>query len=127
MIAALLAIFLLLFMGGGLADQLVHVDDQAKAHISDKDRREKVIDASNQLNKELETVVKSLNSHFGELVDVNAEYSSTEADFDAVRAKLKSDQAAATKAVLDARDAMHEQMTREEWTAVFTPKEKGDK
>lgn len=123
MVAALLAVILLLFMGGGMASQLANIDDQAKEHIADKARREKVIDASKDLNEELETVIKSLDSHFGELVNVNADYASKEADYDAVRARLKADQAAATKAVLDARDKMHEQMTRAEWTAVFTPTE----
>lgn len=123
MIAALLAVFLLLFMSGGLADQLTHIDDRVKDHVPDKDRREIIIDASKALNKELETVIKSVDQHFGELVDVNADYTSTEADFDAVREKIKADQVAATKAILDARDIMHEQITREEWAAVFAPSE----
>jgi hypothetical protein len=119
MIAALLAVFFLLFMSGGLASQLADIDDQAKEHVAEKARREIIIDASKTLNEELEKVVKSLDEHFGELVDVNADYASTESDFDAVRAKLKTDQTTATQAVLDARDKMHKQMTREEWSAVF--------
>lgn len=67
---------------------------------------------------------KRLAADLGDLIRVHRAYASTEKDFDAVNAKLKSDQEAVTKVLLDAPDRLKAQITKEEWTGAFAaPKE----
>ena len=124
MIVALLGLVALLFLGGNVASTLTGVEKSAKHHVPDKARRETILDAGKQLEKELKSMEKRLNTHFTELVKVHQTYGSVGADFDAITAKLKEDQSATAKAILDARETMREQMTREEWTAVFASAKK---
>ena len=119
MIVGTLAILMLLFGGGGLDFYLTNLKGNVKEHVQDKARQELIIDAGDTLSKELQSLGKQIDTHFKDLVVVHADFQSSEKDFDAVAINLMEDQKAASKLVLDARDAMHEQMTKEEWEAVF--------
>ena len=66
-----------------------------------------------------ESISSMVRLHINGLGSTHTDFSSTAAEFDLATARLVADQKATSKLVLDARDAMHEQMTREEWTAVF--------
>lgn len=124
MLAALAALLAILFLGGSANYPLNQVQKMAKKHVSDPVRLEKVLDTGKQLEKELKAMEKDLTADFGRLVAVHHAFASTEADFDAVKAKLKGDQQAVAKTLLDARDAMRAQMTKAEWTAVFAAPQK---
>jgi hypothetical protein len=124
MLAALAALLAVMFLGGSANYPLNQVHKTAKKHITDPVRLEKVLDTGKQLEKELKAMEKGLAADFGDLVAVHRAFASTEADFDAVKAKLKADQQAVAKTLLEARDAMRAQMTKAEWTAVFAAPKK---
>lgn len=119
MIWATLAYLIILFGDGGLEHYLTDLKGDVKEHVQDKARQELIIDEGKALSGEMETLGKQIDEHFNDLVVVHGEFTSSAADFDEVSAKLKTDQAEAAQLILDARDAMHEQMTKEEWTAIF--------
>lgn len=120
MIIAITALFILLFGGGGLEFYLTNLKDSVKDAVPDKPRREEIMDTSKALEKELESLQKDVGKQFKSYVDVHNNYKATPADFDAVTTQLVSDQQKFAKLVLDARYKMHEQMTADEWRAVFS-------
>jgi hypothetical protein len=119
MIVGTLALLMFLFGGGGLEYYLTNLKGDVKEHVASEASQEKIIQASKKLSSELGTLQTEIDDHFKELVEIHADFRSSAEDFDAVAAKLVIDQKAATSFVLDARDTMHEQMTRDEWEAVF--------
>lgn len=124
MVAAILAVFLIFFVGANMGSQLSDLEDKVKDHVSDKARRKIIINTCKELEKDMKSMSKTLDTHFGDLAEAHHAYASTATDFNTVTAKLKANQKAAAKMFLDARDSMHRQMTREEWTAVFQASEK---
>lgn len=122
MLIATIAALMLLFGGGSLNFYLTNLKGPVKEHVQDKDRREVILDASKALSKDLKVLEKQIEEHFEELVEVHNDYDSKESNFDAATTKLLGDQHDLSTWVLDARDVMHEQMTKEEWEAVFKPK-----
>jgi hypothetical protein len=119
MIVGTLAVLLLLFGGGGIEFYLTHLKSDVKEHVQDKERQAAVIDASKALSKHLKSSEKKVDAHFHEWVGTHNNFSSTPADFDAVTAKLIADQKDVSGRILDARDAMHKALTRDEWKAIF--------
>ena len=119
MIVALCGLLALLLMGGHGGATLSNIEEGVKDQVPDKVRRAEILDISKQLEDELRTIEKRLNAHFDEFAKVETAYGSVDADFDAVTAKLRDDARDTSKAVLDAREGMREQMTRAEWDAVF--------
>ena len=123
MIVGTLTILLLIFSGGSLEFYLTHMKSDVKAHVQDKARQVIIIDASKALAKDLKELGEEIDDHFEDWVEVHSEYDSVASDFDKVVAGLKADQKELSRLVLDARDTMHEQMTKEEWEAVFAEAE----
>ena len=124
MIWGTLAILILLFGGGdGLAFYLTNLKSDVKEHVQDKARQEIILDTSKALAKDLAALAGEIDDHFEDLVEVHSEYDSVASDFDEATAQLKADQKELSRLVLDARDVMHEQMTKEEWAAVFAEAE----
>ena len=123
MIVGTLAVLMFLFSGGSLEFYLTNMKGDVKEHVQDKARQEIILDAGDVLAKDLQTLGAEVNDHFEDWVEAHSEYDSTESDFDEVVADLKADQKELSRRVLDARDVMHEQMTKEEWNAVFAEKE----
>lgn len=117
------AIIVLLSGGGGVEHFLTDFKKEVKSTIEDKDRQKLILNESKALSKELKSLSKDINGHFDDLVKVHSDFYSSEAGFDSVLKQLVADQKKATTLILDARDAMHEQMTKEEWEAVFTAKD----
>ena len=117
-------IIVLLNGGGDMGYFLADLKGAVKKNIDDKDRRNLILDEKKALSKELKPLEKEINKHFEDFVKVHADFHSTEADFDVVTEQLVADQKRTTKRILDARDIMHEQMTKEEWTAVFKSEDK---
>ncbi len=119
MIWGTLAVLIILFSGGSLEFYLTNLKKPVKEHVQDKACQEIIIDTSKALAKDLQTLGEEVNGHFEDLVEVHGEYDSVASDFDEVVAELKADQKELSRLVLDARDTMHDQMTKEEWEAVF--------
>ena len=115
-----LAILTFLFMGGNsLEFYLTNLKSDVKEHVRDKACRKTILDAGKALSKDLQTLEKEVQDHVEDLAEVHSEYDSVASDFDGAIEALKADQKELSHRVLDARDVMHEQMTKEEWTAVF--------
>jgi len=119
MIVGALALLMLLFGGGGLEYHLTNLKKPVKEHVQDKTCQKEIVNESKALAKDLQSIGKRVDRDFENLVRVHTDFQSLETDFAAAAAKLSDDQARTAKRVLDARDAMHKQMTPEEWEAVF--------
>ena len=119
MLIATITALIIIFGSGNLEFYLTNLKKPVKEHVVDPARREVVLDASKSLKKELKSLEKEVREHFEDIVEVHGEYDSTTADYDAAGEALKTDQRRLSKLVLDARDVMKAQMTREEWEAVF--------
>ena len=124
MIIGTLTLLMLIFGGGGLEFYLTNLKSDVKEHVQDKARQELIIDASEALSSNLQTLGKQIDVHFEDLIVVHADFHSIATDFDAATAQLRADQKEVSQLILDARDAMHKQMTKEEWEAVFQASEK---
>ncbi len=122
--AALATYLMMVFGGGGLEFHLTNLKKPVKEHVQDKTCQKEIINESKALAKELQSMGKRVDRDFENFVGVHADFQSLEADFDAAAAKLSEDQAKVAQLSLDARDAMHEQMTKEEWEAVFAKLDK---
>jgi hypothetical protein len=120
MLIATATLLIYLFGGGGsLEFYLTNLKDPVKEHVQDNDRQDAILDASKDLSKELKDLQKEITDQFSDYVDLHSEYDSTAGEFDAVTEKMVASQLQLSKQVLDARDKMHEQMTIDEWRAVF--------
>lgn len=121
MIIATITALIIIFGGSGLEFYLTNLKKPVKEYVQDKERQESILDASTALSKELKELRKRTDANFGELIEVHGDYHSTESDFTQVTDKLLENQQETIRATLDTRDIMHEQMTKEEWEAVFKP------
>ena len=124
MIIGTLTLLMLIFGGGGLEFYLTNLKGAVKEHVQDKARQELIIDASEALSSNLQILEKQIDVHFEDLIAVHADFHSIATDFDAVTVNLKADQKEVSQLILDARDTMHKQMTKDEWEAVFQASEK---
>ena len=125
MIGVTTATIIILLSGGGEVEHsLTGLKKPVKKNIDDKGRQKLILDESKALSKDLKSLGKEIDGHVENFVKVHADFYSTGADFDFVTEQLVADQKQATKRILDARDVMHEQMTRDEWNAVFQSTEK---
>ena len=123
MLIATITALILIFGGGNLEFYLTNLKKPVKEHVVDKERRDAILEAGKELEKELKILSKDIEAHFGELIEVHAEYESTSEDYLAAGAALKADQNTLAGLVLDTRDAMKENMTRSEWEQVFSKAE----
>ena len=124
MLIATITALMLIFGGGNLEFYLTNLKKPVKEYVVDKERRDAILEAGKELEKELKVLSKDIGEHFEELIEVHAEYESTTDDYLAAGNPLKADQNRLTMLVLDTRDAMKENMTRAEWEAVFEAVEK---
>lgn len=120
MLAALIALMVLLMLGG-TADSgwTVDLEKAVKHSVQEKEQRELVLDALDEHKGDMEEVRESLQSHFTELLNTHLDFRSSEHSFDAVAEKLKQDQANAFAKDLKTRGEMKRNLTPEEWNAVF--------
>ena len=119
MIIATITVLIIIFGGSGLEFYLTNLKGPVKEHVQDKERQESILDASKALSKTLKQVRKRTDANFGDLIKVHGDYQSADADFVEITDRLLENQQDTISATLDARDAMHEKMTKEEWEAVF--------
>ena len=123
MLIATITALMLIFGGSSLEFFLINLKKPVKEYVADEDRQDAILDAGKALEEDLKVLTKDVEEHFRALVEVHSVYESTTEDYLAAGAKLKADQNRLTTLVLDARDTMKAQMTREEWEAVFAEPE----
>ena len=121
MIGITTATIIVLLYGGGsdYAHYLTTIDKRVKKNVDDKARREIILDESKALSKSLKAFNAAVNEHVEELIHVHAGFHSSESDYDLAIDKMVADQAQAADLILDAREVMRAQMTREEWEVIF--------
>ena len=124
MLIATITALIFIFGGGGLEFYLTNIKKPVKEHVQEKERREVILDESKALQKDLKAFRKDIEEHLDDLIEVHSAYTSVPADYDAAGDQLLADQEKVSARTLDARDNMKEQMTREEWDAVFKASEK---
>ena len=118
----LVALFMILFLGGsatGMLNYIADTQDAVKVVMEKDDRRKEALGT-------LKTMKKRADSH-NKMVkrtskDMNKALSSdevTEADIDTVWDAYFSQRAAYNQDMLDLRYQLKDQMTREEWQQVF--------
>jgi hypothetical protein len=115
---------LIIIFGSGLEFYLTDLKKPVKEYVQDKARQEIIIDAGKTLSKELKELEKQVDENFQALVEVHSQYHSTAADYNEVTVRLRANQKESSRLILDTRDVMHNQMTKEEWEAVFQSSEK---
>ena len=120
MVGITIATIFVLVGGGGDVDHfLTDLKKDVKTNVADKNRQKLILGEGKALSKNLKSLGKEINGHFKEYVAVNVDFRATETEFETAINQLITDQKESAKLILDARDAMHEQMTKEEWEAVF--------
>ena len=122
MLIATLTTLLLVSLGLGgakLDNVFVDIKKPVKQTVTEKDRRSEILDVRSELEKTLNRNQKAWKKQINEFLDVQDDYSSTEADFDEQQARISELLTAKAQTVLDARDRMKALMTREEWEQVF--------
>jgi transcription termination factor NusB len=123
MLIAIFSLVFLLFFGFGGNDfeyKMTDLKKPAKEHIEDGTRRDSVIQASKQLGKDAKALKEEVLEHYEQLVKMHYAYESDAADYDVAGALLKEDYRKLIAGVLDTRDELHKNMTKEEWTEIFT-------
>lgn len=122
MLIATLTTLLLVSLGLGgakLDNVFVDIKKPVKQTVTEKDRRSEILDVRSELEKTLNRNQKAWKKQINEFLDVQDDYSSTEADFDEQQARISELLTAKAQTVLDARERMKSLMTREEWEQVF--------
>ena len=120
----LVALFTLLFLGGDSHPLMAYLDtyeDRAESAITEKDRREQVLNvfkAFEDVSKAREKEVKRTAKMIGETVGSK---DSRIADIDAVWDTYFQDVDAYHTALVDSRDELKQYVTRDEWQAIFSP------
>lgn len=114
-------IIVLLSGGSDLNHYLTGINKNVKKHVADKERRRMLLDESKDLSKELKSLIKDVNGHIEDLTHVHADFQALGTDFEAIKAKMVADQKKAAELILDAREVMRAQTTKEEWEAIFKP------
>lgn len=115
------ATILLLVFGGGkdLGHYLVDSDKAIKTAVEDKTRRGEILDVTKQLKKDLKKDRKVYFKSVENWLDLHQDYETTSDDFDAQLEVVMAGQEQLMNTTLDGRNKMHEQMTADEWHAVF--------
>lgn len=116
-------IIILLSGGSDLQHYLTSVDKSVKKNVVDKDRKKIILQESKDLSKTLKSLNKDINKHVDAILQVHVDFHASENAYDETTAQLVADQAKAADLILDAREVMRAQMTREEWEAVFAKAE----
>lgn len=123
MIAALIALLVVLMLGGSAGSWVGDIEKPLKHHVADENSRDAVLEAAEDLEDGMEEVGEALQAHFAQLLELHVDYSSDAVGFAAVSERLKADQAKAFALDLEARKTIKTALTAEEWQALFSENE----
>ena len=121
MIIATLTILMLLFGGGGsLENYLLNIKKPVTAAVESKETVNEVIDLSKELKKQLKVQNKEITDLRESFLDLHTNHDAESDDFEAYLDRLMIARETGQQQILDARMAMKDLMTQEEWTEVFS-------
>ena len=121
MIVATLTILMLLFGGGGsLENYLLNIKKPVTAAVENKETVNEVIDLSKELKKQLKVQNKEITDLRESFLDLHTNHDAESDDFEAYLDRLMIARETGQQQILDARMAMKDLMTQEEWTEVFS-------
>ena len=124
MLVATIAVFLLMFGGGdSLENYLLNIKKPVKAAVEDRTTVKEVLHLSKALKKQLKAQNKEITKLRENFLDLHTQYETKPTDIEAYIDSLMIVRERGQKHILDARSAMKNLMTREEWTAVFNFKD----
>lgn len=120
MIIGTIALFMLLFGAAGIDTLFSDLAKKEIKHaVGDPDARSEIHDLSKQLGKDLEENAKQWDARIDQLLEVQHDYGSLPADFEAQAQHLEIILPERHKLVLATRSRMKALMSEEEWAAVF--------
>jgi hypothetical protein len=118
MIIAAITIFTLLFGGGGFFS-LDYVRDAAKEVIEDEDRSKKLVAITKQADKEFKSFTKNVNNLSKQIAQMNKDYNLTREEIDAFYLQADKRRKAFLERFVELRFQAKNQMTAEEWKAMY--------
>lgn len=122
MLIAIIATLTILFGGGSLEHYLLNVKKPVKAAVQNKATVNDVLALSKELGQQISARNKTLTILKKSFLDLHTNHDSNLPDFETIFDKVEIEREEGQKNILDARFAMKELMTEEEWTEVFTKK-----
>ena len=105
--------------GGRASHFLIDAEKRIKTAVKDDARCKAALDEIGSLSTNLRKLETRITGHLKDYVRVHSDFQSAESDFDAVTELFGADQQEAANLILDARERLREQMTKEEWNEVF--------
>ena len=112
---------MLLFGGGGsLENYLLNIKKPVTAAVESKETVNEVIDLSKELKKQLKVQNKEITDLRESFLDLHTNHDAESDDFKAYLDRLMIARETGQQQILDARMAMKDLMTQEEWTEVFS-------
>ena len=124
MIIATITVLMMLFgSGDSLENYLLHIKKPLKAAVESKVTVNEVLDLSKELGKQLKAQNKEITKLKESFLDLHTNYDAKSADFETVIDKMIAAREDGQEHILDARSAMKDLMTKEEWTEVFSLKD----
>ncbi len=124
MIWALLAVFLLICLGGS-SDQafnpwvLKGAKSQFKSVIRDKERRRQAMDVFQEMIVDAKGFIKDLKRTEKEIRKLAEDYGSTRAEFERIFADVQAKREAAAGKIIERIPELKKNISREEWTKAF--------
>lgn len=119
----LIALMTILFLGGGSGSNLMafisEVNKEVKVTVVDEDRREAALDTLKAMKQHLKEQGKAKDAVFKRLKQVLQDHSVSGDSVEAIWAEHFSSTHDANRKLADLRFELREQLTREEWEAVF--------
>jgi hypothetical protein len=110
---------LIILFGGGAGFSFGVFKDAIKEQIKDKERRKELVAEIDRADAVLKTYRKELKSFSKNLVETNARHDATRGEFDAIAARADVRRIQMTRELLDARFALRDKMTEDEWNAMY--------
>jgi len=119
MLIATFTAIMILMGGGGVLFNFDIFKDVVKDQIEDKDLRKELVADMDNANTALKTYNKDMKDLGKKVAKTNAHYYSTEGEFSALTALADTKRLDTIRQMLDARYALIEKMTPEQWDAMY--------
>ena len=123
MLVAIATLIMMFGGGGSLENYLLDIKKPVKAAVESKATVKEVLHLSKALKKQLKAQNKEITKLRENFLDLHTQYDTNLADIEAYVDSMMTVRERGQKHILDARSAMKNLMTREEWTAVFNFKD----
>lgn len=124
MIIATITFLTMYVFGGGGFEGFFPKDfnKQVKKQVADTQRVEQVKDIARQIEKDAEAYNKFVEKTTKEILEVDANYDATEADYHQLTAKILAERQQAQTRFVEGRMQIKTLITEAEWAAIFSEK-----